>query len=146
MEYCEELVSLAEGGNVDAEFRLGVFYWDEDHGVLQDYAKCAKWMKRAAEHGHGQAASVLFTLYGEGKGVPLSIPTAIKWLKRSTELGYPDGQLILATLYLDETGSSGVPYDRDLAIKWMREAADNGDPTAQEFLKQKRIGITSKYK
>ena len=45
---------LAEAGDVEAQFKLGVMY---DHGenVPQDFAEAMKWYRVAAEQGHAEA-------------------------------------------------------------------------------------------
>lgn len=45
-------------GNPDAEYRLGLMYL-EGRGVRKSRDKAARWFRRAAEKGHGQAAAAL---------------------------------------------------------------------------------------
>lgn len=135
--YCEELVTLAENGNEEAEYKLGMCYYGDGLGVSQDYSKALKWFTRAAEHGNADAALCLVVMYGEGKGVSKDISTAIKWLKQSAALGNSEGQLMLAaTVYLDEEGPL---YDREEGIRWMRKAAANGNEIAKAYLKQNNL-------
>lgn len=47
-EYCEELVKLAEDGNVEAQSNLGVCYVKGD-GVSLNIEEGVKWLKKAVE-------------------------------------------------------------------------------------------------
>ena len=49
---------LAEQGNADAQFNLGLMYRNGE-GVQQDHEESAKWFRRAAEQGHAGAQSRL---------------------------------------------------------------------------------------
>ena len=51
-------------GNPDAEYRLGLMYL-EGRGVEQSRDKAARWLRRAAQNGHDQAASLLERLESE---------------------------------------------------------------------------------
>jgi TPR repeat protein len=42
---------LADQGDADAQFNLGVMY-DRGDGIPQDYAEAAKWHRLAAEQGN----------------------------------------------------------------------------------------------
>ena len=59
---------LAEQGDVDAQFKLGVKYY-YGQGVPQDYAQAAKWFRKAADQGHVEARCVLGMCYELGQGV-----------------------------------------------------------------------------
>jgi len=60
---------LAEQGDVDAQFNLGVMY-DMGHGVPpQDYGEAVRWYRLAAEQGYASAQVNLGVLYGDGLGV-----------------------------------------------------------------------------
>ena len=49
---------LAERGDSEAQFNLGVIY-DNGEGVPQDYAEAVKWYRKAAEQGDAAAQSNL---------------------------------------------------------------------------------------
>lgn len=69
---------LAEKGQVDAQYNLGVMYYSGD-GVKQDYAAAAKWFRMAAEQGDKQAQFYLGSMYLNGEGVKQSESEAQKW-------------------------------------------------------------------
>ena len=55
---------LAEQGDADAQFNLGVMY-DEGDGVPQDYKEAFKWYRLAAEQGDAFAQFELGVMYDE---------------------------------------------------------------------------------
>ena len=57
--------SLAEQGNVDAQFKLGRMY-KGGNGVIQDGREAAKWYRLAAEQGNAEAQGELGLLYFQG--------------------------------------------------------------------------------
>ena len=59
---------LAENGNVDAQFELGMMY-NEGKGVEQDFKEAVKWYQKAADQGDAGAQYALGHLYYNGMGV-----------------------------------------------------------------------------
>ena len=53
-EYGEELVKLAEDGNAEAQYRLGMCL-GKGQGVSQDANEAGKWIEKAAAQGHVEA-------------------------------------------------------------------------------------------
>ncbi len=74
----EELRPLAEQGNADAQYNLGVLY-DHGWGAAQDYAASAKWYRLAAEQDHADAQYNLGVLYDHGWGVAQDYVQAHMW-------------------------------------------------------------------
>ncbi len=72
--------SLAEGGDAEAQFNLGLIY-DSGRGVPVDYAQAARWYRRAAKQGYAPAQYTLGLLYVGGYGVPRDYVQAYKWLQ-----------------------------------------------------------------
>ncbi len=70
---------LAEQGDADAQFHLGLMY-DFGEGVAQDRTEAAKWFHLAAEQGHAPAQSFLGLLYmWGGEGVTQNYVLAHMW-------------------------------------------------------------------
>ncbi len=69
---------LAEQGNANAQFNLGLMY-DNGQGVPQDYAKALQWWRKAAEQGNAKAQSKLGFMYRNGLGVPQDYVQAHMW-------------------------------------------------------------------
>ena len=63
-----EWTPLAEQGDADAQYNLGVMY-EKGRGVLQDYKTAVKWYRLAAEQGNASAQSNLGVMYAIGQGV-----------------------------------------------------------------------------
>ncbi|PKM43879.1 MAG: sel1 repeat family protein [Gammaproteobacteria bacterium HGW-Gammaproteobacteria-1] len=70
---------LARDGNVDAQYLLGSLYSTGADGVAQDGAEAVKWLARAAEQRHLQAANALGMIYVSGLGVQTDEAEAQKW-------------------------------------------------------------------
>ena len=95
-------------------------------GVSRDYAEAEKWLLRAAEGGHGDAAYNLGLLYlrrlpGQ-TGAP-DAEKAAKYLQMAADQGIGDGQCQLGMLYSEGTG---LPKDNVLAYQWTLLASHNG--------------------
>jgi TPR repeat protein len=75
----KEWRTLAEQGDAQAQFNLGLLYVD-GHGVPLDYGQAVTWFTRSAEQDYGKAQLNLGALYGVGKGVKRDYLQAYKWL------------------------------------------------------------------
>ena len=53
---------LAEQGNADAQYSLGVMY-DKGQGVKRDHVESMKWLQRAAQQGNQDAQLYLSDLH-----------------------------------------------------------------------------------
>jgi S1-C subfamily serine protease len=73
-----ETRALAEQGNAQAQFNLGVMY-EFGRSAPQSYVEAAKWFRKAAEQGHPVAQSNLGEMYAEGWGVPQNYAEAYVW-------------------------------------------------------------------
>jgi TPR repeat protein len=69
---------LAEQGDADAQFNLGVMYY-KGEGVLQNYKESVKWYRKAAEQGNADAQFNLCNKYYKGEGVPQDYVQSHKW-------------------------------------------------------------------
>ena len=59
---------LAEQGDAEAQFNLGVMY-SKGQGVAQDDAQALAWYRKAAEQGYAKAQFNLGLMYDEGRGL-----------------------------------------------------------------------------
>jgi TPR repeat protein len=124
------LMPLADAGNADAQFVLGVLNAN-GRGVPANKAAAAEWYRRAAEQGLPEAQNNLGALYAAGEGVPHDHAIAYKWWSLAAERGFGRSQVNLAELYLE---GEGVPQDYVEAYKWARLAAVLGDVEAPKVL------------
>lgn len=65
----KEWKPLADQGNAEAQFNLGVMY-DNGQGVAQDYAQAVQWYRKSADQGDADAQNNLGVMYADGQGVP----------------------------------------------------------------------------
>lgn len=65
----KNLIKSAQEGNADAQFNLGVMYF-EGKEVQQSYIEAAKWYGSAADQGDRQAQFNLGLMFYHGTGLP----------------------------------------------------------------------------
>ena len=94
----QEWRPLAEQGDADAQYFLGVMY-KNGQGVPQDYAESVKWYRLAAEQGDADAQYNLGVTYKNGEGVPQDYAEAIKWYRLAADQGDADAQYNLGVMY-----------------------------------------------
>ena len=123
-----EFTSLAEKGNAEAQYLLGIMYV-EGKVVPQDYKVAMLWYRKAAEQGHARAQNSVGAMYGRGLGVPLDYQMAMSWYLKAAEQGYPVSQNSLGFMYLN---GQGVPADLVQAYMWFSLAAEGGNENAME--------------
>ena len=82
----KELKPLAEEGNVDAQYFLGMMY-ENGNGVLKDAIEAVKWYRLAAEQDNAQAQNNLGHMYELGEGVLQDNLTAHMWYNISSTNG-----------------------------------------------------------
>ncbi len=91
-----ELGRLAEGGDAQAQYRLGMMY-DFGQGVNKDPAESARWLRLAAVQGHADAQFALGMKYDVGIGVPWSPAEAHWWVRQAAYQGHFDALNWLVT-------------------------------------------------
>lgn len=133
----EKILPLAEKGNRDAQFRLGILYtnWKSTE---RNYKLAERWLLKAAKAGHTGAQNSLGYFYHIGRTGSSDYAKAIKWFSKAAWSGNPHAQFNLAVMY---QRGHGVPKDHSKAAKWFREAfkgfnvkAKEGDSDAKRFL------------
>ena len=102
-----ELRPLAEQGNAQAQYALGIMY-NKGEGVPQNDAEAVKWWRKAAEQGHAIAQYTLGILYDMGLGVPQDYAKSLQWYRKAAEQGDAEAQSNLGLMYYD---GKGVPQD-----------------------------------
>ena len=73
-----EIKALAEKGDADAQYTLGLVY-RTGAGLPRDYQAAAKWYRKAAEQGDTRAQIGLGVMYERGEGVPQDYKESYKW-------------------------------------------------------------------
>ncbi|KAG0254331.1 hypothetical protein BGZ95_006083 [Linnemannia exigua] len=125
-----ETLKMAESGDRDAQFALGLMY-QYDGRLSQDYQAAMDWYLKAAHQGHASAQHNIGVLYHYGYGVPQDYFQAMIWFRKAAYQGDATAQYFVAWLY--ENGL-GVSEDRVKAIEWYRKAIAGGDEDAKVCL------------
>ena len=129
----KEWKALADSGDAEAEFRVGVMY-EQGEGVPSDPRQAANWYRKAAEQAYARAQYALGTLYEKGQGVLQDYVQAHMWLNLASAQG--------------ETGASN---ERDkLAEKMTPDQIAEAQRLAREWKaklsqEQPRTIISSEY-
>jgi tetratricopeptide (TPR) repeat protein len=108
---------LAEQGDADAQFRLGVMY-ESGQGVLRSDAGAIKWYRKAAEQDDAVAQFNLGIMYAKG-GSPNYAEAAL-WYRCAADHGLGGAQFNLGMMYAE---GQGVPQDYVQAHMWLNLAA-----------------------
>lgn len=87
----------AANDSAQAAFNLGQCYFGAQ-GTEQDIPKALEWWKKAAERGHGRAASTAAMAYRSGEGVAADAVLARKLAERAAELNDPSGLIVLGEM------------------------------------------------
>jgi TPR repeat protein len=123
-----EWTPLAEQGDSDAQYNLGVMY-DNGYGVPENDKTAVKWYTKAAEQGDAKAQYNLGVMYDKGYGVPENDKTAVKWYTKAAEQGYAGAQGNLGVKY---SNGEGVLTDTKRAYMWSNLGSYNGSEKAGE--------------
>lgn len=146
--YFNKYKSLAENGNIEAAFYVGLCYY-EGYGTTINYNNAFEWFKIGAEGGDEDSQSNLAMMYYYGIGTSVDKVSAIYWWKKSAEKGNMNAQLNLAEMYKN---GEGVEQDFLSAYNWYSRAAEqnnmeavcevglmllNGDGVKTDYIKAK---------
>lgn len=101
-------------------------------GVARDDARALAWFRKAAEAGHGEAATALGESLLFGRGTAADAAQAVRWLKAGAEAGVARAQLQYGSALF--RGDGGLARDVAAAASWLRKAADGGEVHAMWFV------------
>ena len=82
----EILLPLAEAGNPDAAYTVGIIY-DFGRGVNQDDMAAGVWYRIAAEQGMPEAQLAMGTLFDTGEGILQNVVEAYAWSAIAADQG-----------------------------------------------------------
>ena len=133
----QEWRPLAEQGNADAQYKLGIMY-RHGEGVTQDYQAAIKWFKLAAEQGNVSAQSNLGAIYDQGLGITQDSSAAFKWFKLAAESGNGYARFILGEMYQQ---GRGVARDYLRAHMWWNIAASEELASGLELARREFVKI-----
>ena len=123
----KELRPLAERGNAEAQYRVGLMY-EFGAGYPKDVAQAVVWLTRAANQGHVAAQQELGVVYTTGDGVAKDDARAVAWFRKAANAGNPAAQYNLGLMLAK---GAGAQLDYDEALAWFRKAAAQGFAAAQ---------------
>ncbi|PZO12165.1 MAG: hypothetical protein DCE87_15120 [Betaproteobacteria bacterium] len=116
------LITKAEAGDTDAQFRVGVAY-DFGKGAPRDGKEAMKWYRMAAENGNAEAQNS----FGSGLQAEKRYAEALAWYEKASSRGHALATNNLAYLY--DMGL-GVKQDRLKGFELYAQAADLGSAEA----------------
>jgi len=122
-----ELRPLAERGDAEAQYRLGLMY-EYGKGFATDKSQAVSWLRKAAAQGHVQAQIELAVIYATGDGVKQDNAQAVDWFRKAAGQGNAIAEYNLGLLYAK---GQGIKRDDAQAIAWFRKSADHGYDGAQ---------------
>ncbi len=125
------LEQAAERGDADAQYGLGVFYF-EGKAVPKDLLQSKRWFLAAAKQGHINAQFNLGNAYIYGRGVAMDPGKAAHWWRKAALKGSPNACYNLGTYYLERNNTAA---ERELGIAWLRAAAERGWEQARIILR-----------
>jgi len=117
-----EFASLAEAGNVAAQYNIAQMY-RYGQGVPQDYAAALAWYEKAAEAGLSSAQNNLGHMLAEGKGTAIDYARAVAWWRRAAMQDHVSAQFNVGTAYHRGIGGDADPVE---ALFWYSLAMVNG--------------------
>jgi TPR repeat protein len=132
----KELHPLAEKGNPEAQYRVGLMY-EFGKGFPMDKVQAVSWLRKSATQGHIEAQVEIAVIYATGDGVPQDDKQAVDWFRKAAEQGNVIAQYNLGLLYAK---GQGIKRDDAQAIAWFRKSADQGYTGAQY-----KMGLAYEY-
>ena len=125
----EEWQALADGGNAEAEFKVGVMY-ERGEGIPSQPKQAVNWYRKAAEQAYAHAQNALGMLYAKGQGVLQDYVQAHMWLNLASAAGEIDASKERDKL-ADKMTPVQIAEAQRLAKEWMptppQEQAQHGD-------------------
>jgi Sel1 repeat len=114
----EQLTAAAEGGDAEAQYKLGMVYHNgrgKDHP--RDYDEAMKWLRMSADQGNAEAEDWVGLMYYRGEGVAKDFTEAARWYRLAAEKGNGHAQWQLVDMY---QRGIGVPRDVEESKRWAR--------------------------
>lgn len=128
----EELLALAEQGDLTAQVDVCAGYLIGQAGFAQDAAKAVPYCRRAAESGIAASQNIMGQIYHKGWGVEPDYAQALHWYQLSAAQGDAQSQVYLGNFHYN--GLGGLAVDHAEAAKYYRLAAEQGLAQAQANL------------
>ena len=135
------LKSMAENGDVKAQYNLGMKYY---HGqeVAQDDNEAMKWYLKAAKKGYAKAQYHLGTMYADGLGTMKDSKKAVKWYLAAAGQGDALSQYDLGMMFFD---GNGIERNYVTAYAWWHIASYNGNEYAKNAKETHFVKLKGKF-
>lgn len=118
---------LAESGDIESQFKIGMMYFKGDEGVKNTQA-AFNYIKLAADQKHAEAEETLGEFYEKGFGVEQNPLLGMEYYKKAAEHGNLKAQYNLGVWY--DVGC-GVEHNAEKALEYFELAAAQGDEDAK---------------
>ena len=122
----DQIKSLAEKGDAEAELQMGLRYLSIAWGIKDDKI-AAQWFEKAAQHNQIKAQYRYGLALLEGQGVVQDYKTAFYWLEKAAQQGHAQAQAALGEMY---HAGIAVKGDMERAYLWFNLAAAQGVKSA----------------
>lgn len=127
----ETLKTLANNGDMKAQYELAKAYEGGLLGANQSYFKAKNWYEKAAEQGSSDAYNKLGLLYNDGNGVRQDFLIARRMYEKAAKLGHAEAQGNIGILHLK---GEGLPVNINYARNMFHYAARMGDANSYYYL------------
>ena len=125
---CDYTEKKAQGGDSEAQFKMGLRYWNSPPDPTGN-KEMQKWFRKAAEQGHAKAQCRLADSYNTAFGDnAVDHAEAFKWYRKSAEQGDSEAQCNLGYMFENGQGTSNSIPD---AWKWYSASANQNYGRAQ---------------
>lgn len=128
----KDLKSLAESGDVNVQYELGMYYLQAEDDK-KDYEKAFYWFQQAAKGGQKEAITWLGLCYYAGYGVTEDSKKAVEYFSTARKAGSSNGAACLAWCYMR---GFGVKVNNQIAYSLLSHATSgkSKNPTALYLL------------
>ncbi|MCG7924933.1 MAG: sel1 repeat family protein [Candidatus Thiodiazotropha taylori] len=132
----QEVQSMAESGNREAQMILGALYWqgigvsiNGINFVPTDLSRSLHWYQKAAQQGAPEAHYYIGRAFEMGEGVSEDKRVARSWYEKGARLNHAPS--ISKIGYFINKGIGGLKANPVESANWFRRAAEMGDAIAQ---------------
>jgi uncharacterized protein len=125
-----EWLRLAEGGDAEAQFRVGRLY-DVGEGRPRNGPNAVEWYEKSYRQGDLKAGHNLGFLYDVGEIVSQDYSLAFDYYLNGANRNHPKSQLNLGLMYM---GGHGVKRDFAEAYMWFFLAVRSGEPDGSKAI------------
>ena len=114
------MLKEAEGGDLEAQHRVGACFATGDWEGPKDEAEAVRWYTKAAEAGHVMSQYDLGFMLLIGEGTEKDIQKGLWWLEQAAGNGGAYAARLLTDVYRE--GLFGLEPDGEKATRWDEKA------------------------